>query len=98
MKLKINLEKNDYWVVALVILFASLFIWGLISLGVSSNKSYNLYKDTCPKLNSQYLEGYSMCYRVVNNILTYYNIEQLNKSNESYYLRENTQFFGVGRK
>jgi len=95
MKLKINIGKNDYWVFVVILLFVGLFIWGLISIGVSENKSYNFYNETCNTLNATYLKGYSMCYRVVDNVLTYYNIEQIN---DSYYLRANTQFMGVGRK
>jgi len=95
MKLKIDINKNDYWIFVVILLFVGLFIWGLVSIRVSENKSYNFYNETCPKLNSSYLDRYSMCYRVVDNVLTYYNIEQIN---DSYYLRANTQFMGVGRK
>lgn len=87
--------KKNCLIIGFIILFVSIFICFLIFLDTLNYKTLNFYKDNCPKLNSLYLENYTMCYHVIDSEIIYYNID---KYKGKLYLIKNTQFFGIDKK
>ena len=90
-----KINSNSLFRIILIIIIVIVIMMFVLSFLKSSNDSIQFYKDNCPKLKAKLLESYDMCYKVDNNVITYYNIETINGKN---YLRENTQFMGVQRK